>query len=87
MSRILEALARVDRERDATEGSLREQIRHLTTHNAYLTEQLRQAASLLSKRTLAIALMLGRLQALGMSREEIDALTAGNLDLSEEQSR
>lgn len=83
MSRILSALAQIDAERDFVEADLRRQVAELKVENTAQFKLIQEATSLSSRRHLAIALMIGYLREQGLSREQIDRLTAGNLDLGE----
>lgn len=81
MSKILEALAQLDDERDAAEGKLKQRIMDLETENTELRKLLSASTDLSSRRTLAIGFLISHLRAQGLSRVQIDALTHGSLDL------
>lgn len=81
MPKILEALAQLDDERDAAEGKLKQRIMDLETENTELRKLLSASTDLSSRRTLAIGFLISHLRAQGLSREQIDALTHGSLDL------
>lgn len=81
---LLETLARLDAERDAAEGKQKQRIVDLEAENTELRKLLSAATDLSSRRTLAIGCLISHLRAQGMSREQIDALTLGSLDLRSE---
>lgn len=85
MSRILRALADIDADRDATEQMLLKQVTELRTSNSELLKELQAVVALLSRRTVATGLMIAHLKSKGMTLEELDRLTLGNLDLKGDQ--
>lgn len=84
MSKILEALVALDAKRDAREREQEQRVSELTAENAELTKLLQTATAMSSRRTMALGLMIAHLQAQGLTREQIDRLTMGTLDLDSE---